>query len=189
MQFPLYSRSPLTRINWDSETSGHEEVPDNWILKSRLHIYWRTSKTLIHNSVRVFDNWGKILCHKRGSKITVREYLPVGPSRSGQLGIRITSVRINGVLLYSPAYAQRKQFISLSLNNKHLCSVIIRNCRIIYPQYCYQKASCNWNCNSSSACHLSYSTWKKHDWCHTNQNSWENVFGNDFTYGLDGPEF
>jgi hypothetical protein len=26
-----YSRTPLTRINWDGEPSGHAENPDNWI--------------------------------------------------------------------------------------------------------------------------------------------------------------
>jgi hypothetical protein len=31
----------------------------------RLHIYFRTSKTLIHNSLHVFENWGENLSHKK----------------------------------------------------------------------------------------------------------------------------
>ena len=31
----------------------------------RRHIYLRTHKTLIHNSLYVFDNWGKNLSHKK----------------------------------------------------------------------------------------------------------------------------
>jgi len=27
----IYIRSPLIRINWDGETSGYAENPDNWI--------------------------------------------------------------------------------------------------------------------------------------------------------------
>jgi hypothetical protein len=30
----------------------------------RLRIYLRTNKTLIHNSLYAFDNWGKHLYHK-----------------------------------------------------------------------------------------------------------------------------
>ena len=63
-----YSKTPLIRINWDGEPSGHAENPDNWIflwkqatlvvligkrnLTSgyfRQHIYLRTNKTLMHN--------------------------------------------------------------------------------------------------------------------------------------------
>jgi len=31
----------------------------------RLHIYLLKNKTLIHNSLYVFDNWGKNLSHKK----------------------------------------------------------------------------------------------------------------------------
>ena len=31
----------------------------------RLHIYLRTNKALIHNSLQVFENWGKNLSHKK----------------------------------------------------------------------------------------------------------------------------
>ena len=39
---------------------------------------------------------------KRCSTITVRKYLPEGPSQSGLLAVRITNVRMSGVLLYVP---------------------------------------------------------------------------------------
>jgi len=82
-QHVLYSRTTFTRINWDSETSGYVEISDNWIFLGkyatlavlsgkkistngcfRLHIYWRTNKTLIHNSLHVFENWGRNLNYK-----------------------------------------------------------------------------------------------------------------------------
>jgi hypothetical protein len=28
---PAYSRTPLIRINWEEEPTGHAENPDNWI--------------------------------------------------------------------------------------------------------------------------------------------------------------
>ena len=46
----------------------------------RLHIYVRTNKTLLHNSVYVFDKWGKNLSHRKFSTVTVRNRLPEGPS-------------------------------------------------------------------------------------------------------------
>jgi hypothetical protein len=49
----------------------------------RLHIYWRTNKTLIQNSLYVFDKWGKILLIKRCSTIAGRNCLLEGPRRSG----------------------------------------------------------------------------------------------------------
>jgi hypothetical protein len=81
----LYSRIPLIRINWDGQSSGYAEIPDNWIFLwkyvtmavwsvkkistnscFRLRIYLRTNKTLIHNSLYVFDNWGRgNLSHKK----------------------------------------------------------------------------------------------------------------------------
>jgi hypothetical protein len=47
----------------------------------RLHIYLRTNKTLIHNFLYVFDNWGKHLSHKRFNTITERKCLSERPSR------------------------------------------------------------------------------------------------------------
>jgi hypothetical protein len=40
-----------------------------------LHIYLLTNKTLIHNYLYVFDNWGIIVSHKRCNIITVRKFL------------------------------------------------------------------------------------------------------------------
>jgi hypothetical protein len=61
----------------------------------RLYMYLCTNKILIHNSLYVFDNWGKNLNHKKMwynySKKTF-----TGRAKS----IRITSVRISGVLLH-----------------------------------------------------------------------------------------
>ena len=78
-----YSRTPLIRFNWDGESSGYAENPNNWIFSLkigyigslkwgkkctngcfRIHIYLRTNKILIHNSLYVFDKWGKMLSHK-----------------------------------------------------------------------------------------------------------------------------
>jgi hypothetical protein len=67
----------------------------------RPHVYCRTRNILIHNSWNVLDNWGKIYAIKRRSQITVRIRLSEEPSRYGQLAIRMTSVRVSGVLLYS----------------------------------------------------------------------------------------
>jgi len=36
-----YSKTPLIRINWDGESSGHAENPDNWIFCEYNHqMYW-----------------------------------------------------------------------------------------------------------------------------------------------------
>jgi hypothetical protein len=61
----------------------------------RLHIYLRTNNTLIRNSLYEFDSCGKNLSHKKmqynySTKMFTRKAKP----------IRITSVRIRGVLLY-----------------------------------------------------------------------------------------
>jgi len=45
-------------------------------------------------------NGGKLQAIKRYSTVTVRKGLLEGPKRSGLLEIRITSVRISGILLY-----------------------------------------------------------------------------------------
>jgi hypothetical protein len=42
----------------------------------RLHIYLHTNKTLIHNSLRVFDSWRRNLRHDICSTIAVRKCLP-----------------------------------------------------------------------------------------------------------------
>jgi len=47
------------RLHWEFEV---EKISTNGCL--RLHIYLRTDKTLIHNSLYVFDKWGKNLSHK-----------------------------------------------------------------------------------------------------------------------------
>jgi hypothetical protein len=79
-----YGITSIIRINWNPEWYGYAENPDNWIFFEnwlhrqckveqkflqtaifRLHIYLRTNKTLIHNSLYVFDNWGKNLSHKK----------------------------------------------------------------------------------------------------------------------------
>ena len=44
-----------------------------------LHIYLLTHKILIHNSLYIFDKWGKIQAIKRCT-ITVRKCLPEGSS-------------------------------------------------------------------------------------------------------------
>ena len=76
-----YVRTPFIWIKWDHEQSGYTEIPDYWIFlwkqatlavwleknvstKSccRPHIYLRTNKTLIHNSLyRVSqEEWTKL---------------------------------------------------------------------------------------------------------------------------------
>ena len=79
----------LNRLHWQFEvekktTNGH----------FRLHIYLRTNKILIHNSLYVFGNWEKKLGHKKrqynyAKKMFTRKAKP----------IRTMSVRISGVLL------------------------------------------------------------------------------------------
>jgi hypothetical protein len=54
----------------------------------------------MHNSLYVFDKWGKSEAIKRCSTIAVRKCLPERASRSGYLAIPMTSIRISGVLLY-----------------------------------------------------------------------------------------
>ena len=49
----------------------------------RLHIYLHTNKTLIHNSIYVFDNWGKNLSHKGYKIFTVGKRFPEGSGQSG----------------------------------------------------------------------------------------------------------
>ena len=86
------------RLRWQFEV---ENISTNGCF--RLHIYLRTYKILIHNSLYVFDKWGKILAIKGCRTITVRKCLPEGTSRSsGYLAVQITSVRTSGVLLYVP---------------------------------------------------------------------------------------
>ena len=53
----------------------------------------------MHKSLYVTDNLGKNLSHKICSTFTGRDSSPGGQSRSGKFAIRITSVRISGVLL------------------------------------------------------------------------------------------
>ena len=79
-----YSRTTLNRINPEGEPSGYAKNPDNWIFLwkyatlsvwseekmstigcFRLHIYYRTNKTSLLNSLYVFDSWGKYLSHKK----------------------------------------------------------------------------------------------------------------------------
>jgi hypothetical protein len=43
------------RLHWQFEG---EKISTN--CSCRLHIYLLTNKTLIHNSLYVFDNWGRI---------------------------------------------------------------------------------------------------------------------------------
>jgi hypothetical protein len=65
------------------------------VFLNRLHIYLHTNKTLMHNSLYVFNSWGKILSHKTmqysySKKMFTRKVKP----------IRITCVRVSGGLLY-----------------------------------------------------------------------------------------
>jgi len=48
----------------------------------RLHFYLRSTKTLINNSLYVFDKWGKHSAIKICCTVTIRKCLPEGPSRS-----------------------------------------------------------------------------------------------------------
>jgi len=67
------------RVHWQLEVK--KILQNGWY---RLHIYLGTNKTLIHNSLYVFDNWGKKnSVIKICSTFTVRKGLPEGPSRSG----------------------------------------------------------------------------------------------------------
>jgi hypothetical protein len=59
-----------------------------------LHIYLRTNKTLIHNLLCVFGKWGKILSHNKMYNYSKKMFTRMAKS------IRITSVRISGVLLW-----------------------------------------------------------------------------------------
>ena len=74
----IYSRTPLNRINWDSEISRYAHII-GFVFENRLHICLCTKKPLIHNSLYIFDNWGK-KC--KVVIITVRKCLPKGPKRS-----------------------------------------------------------------------------------------------------------
>jgi hypothetical protein len=49
------------KLHWQSEVE--KDISTNGCF--RVHIYLRTNKTLIHNSLYVFDNWGKNLSHKK----------------------------------------------------------------------------------------------------------------------------
>jgi hypothetical protein len=49
--------------NYPEESIQHSEHGES--LKSRIHIYLLTNKTLIHKSLYVFDNWRKNLSHKK----------------------------------------------------------------------------------------------------------------------------
>jgi hypothetical protein len=53
--------SPENRLHWQSEVE--KIVCKNG--RFRLHIYLHKNKTLIHNSLFVFDNCGKKLSHKK----------------------------------------------------------------------------------------------------------------------------
>jgi hypothetical protein len=48
------------RLHWQFEV---EKIFANSCF--RLHIYLHTNKKLIHNSLYVFDSWGKNLSHKK----------------------------------------------------------------------------------------------------------------------------
>jgi len=61
----------------------------------RLHIYLRTNKTLVRNSLYVFDKWGTILSNCK-TLYSYSNKMLTGRAKS----IRITSGRITGVLLY-----------------------------------------------------------------------------------------
>ena len=65
------------RLHWQSEA---ENIAKNGCF--RLHIYLRTNKT-IHNSLYVFDNWGKNLSHKRINKIYSKQIFTERANRSG----------------------------------------------------------------------------------------------------------
>jgi hypothetical protein len=91
----VYSRTPLIQVNCDGKSSGYAENLDNWIFLwkwatltvwngkkystngcFRLHVYLCTYKTLVHNSLYVFDNWGeKCKPYERCSTITVGKCL------------------------------------------------------------------------------------------------------------------
>jgi len=60
----------------------------------RLHIYLRTNKTLIHNSLYVFDNWGEIFEPQKDVGQLQYEMF-AGRAKP----IRMTSVRISAVVL------------------------------------------------------------------------------------------
>jgi len=64
------------KLHWQFE---FEKISSNSCF--RLHIYLCMNNTLIHNSLYVFDNWGKNFNNnKKCSAITVRQCLPEGPS-------------------------------------------------------------------------------------------------------------
>ena len=60
------------------------------------YVYLCTNKILIQNSIFAFDIWGKKLSHKKKQCIYSKDMF-TGRAKS----IRISSVRISGVLLYN----------------------------------------------------------------------------------------
>jgi hypothetical protein len=89
-----YSITPIIRNNLDREPSGYAENPGNWIFLKigyngslqwekisangyfRLRIYLRTNKTLIHNSVCVFDSWDFLLYFENPFACFYLQYVP-----------------------------------------------------------------------------------------------------------------
>jgi hypothetical protein len=79
------------RLQWQFEVGKRVSTNDC----IRLHIYLRTNKILIRNSLYVFDSWGEIQAIKRSTTVTVIKCF----TRRAK-PIRMTSVLIGGVLLY-----------------------------------------------------------------------------------------
>jgi len=112
------SRTPLIRNNCDGEPSGYAEIPDNWIsffkeatlavCSSAVTIYsmylcMNLSTTpcfAVLEAITLYCTWSDNRWFQ-GNLVFVEfstNFLE-GKSRSGSLAIRITSVRISGVLL------------------------------------------------------------------------------------------
>ena len=85
------------RLHWQFEVGGKKNFYKRLF---RLHIYLHTIKTVIHNSLHVFEIWGKNVIHRKmeynySTKMFTRKATP----------IRITSFRIIG-FNYIPYYSR-----------------------------------------------------------------------------------
>jgi hypothetical protein len=59
-----YSITPFIRINWDGETSGFAENPDNWIFCCEHRLHWQFAVRLLLFTVRKI---GRASCRERVS--------------------------------------------------------------------------------------------------------------------------
>ena len=126
---------------------GFAENPDNWIflwiyailavlsgrkfLQAAILGYIFIYVQIIHYNIIPYmylTNVGKNLSHKRCSTITVWKCFPDGPSRSGYLAFRITSIRISGVLPYTEIVEHAEMCISCCIRQsigvlKNVCVI------------------------------------------------------------------